>query len=217
MAGVFVSLVFDAVRDLDRGQLCTLLALADNANQSHNGRTWPSLATIAQRAACSERQVRYDLRIIEQKSWVVRVSTGEGGRGRATTYELRIDRMLEQLTEDKQKIYRRMMAQKPGNELPRIVKNTRQSTSLNPEAHFNKPGNGLHKTRQPIAPEPEVTGIEPERTSPAPAIPPPDFVKAAIGKISRKVTDPERPQQRTREEQLAYVREQTHLDQTRKR
>jgi Helix-turn-helix domain len=93
MSGDNVSLVFDAVADIDPRAKLVLVCLADHANKEHNGIAFPSVATLARRTGFCERTVRYYLRALEAASWISRASAGHGGRGMATRYQLNLTRM----------------------------------------------------------------------------------------------------------------------------
>lgn len=223
MAGVFVSLVLDAVHDLEAGVKLTLVALADRANQGRGGESWPSIADLATRAHRSERQVRYDLREIESKGWTIRLGTGEGGRGKATLYELQIAKMFAALPEKLAAQYRKELGDKPGNRLPPFPvdnsKETRQSAHKRGQSATVKGAISDMERGQPIAPEPEV---EPLRTEVQPARAPATTIKRSVQTLVNKLTTSnaqnlDHKPHLTREEQLAYVREQTKLAEARKR
>lgn len=172
VAGAFVSLVFDAVHDVGPSAKLTLLALADRANRRGGGQTWPSLRDIAERTDREERTVRTDLRVLEERAWIKRIGTGLGGRGKATTYQLSIERMLLSMPLKKAASHIRELRKLPGALLPGftwepVLVNPAVSNT-NPEVEGRNPDVSDTKTRTYSAPEPEVepefiTGSEPAR------------------------------------------------------
>lgn len=155
-----MSLVLDAVHDVDAGAKLTLIAMADTANAGDAGRTWQAVGTIASRTCRHERQIRMDLRALESADWIKAQGTGMGGRGRATTYQLNIDKMLAALNPKKAAAHCRVLKIKPGSTVPPIQ-------TVNPAVNVPKPGSPAHKTRQSTAPEPELKAFEPESSEPA--------------------------------------------------
>lgn len=80
--------------EVDQTTLLVLLSLADQANDE--GRTWPSVAHLAQRARCSERHVRRILKELEESGWL-RI---EHRAGRSSMYWLTIPTPDTQVTPD---------------------------------------------------------------------------------------------------------------------
>lgn len=207
MAGAFVSLVLDAVHDVEPSVKLTLIALADAANSDSAGRAWPSVATLAIRTDRHERQIRMDLRELEAHHWIERLGTGQGGRGKATTYALRVDLMAAALDPRKAAAHYRVLRKIPGITLPPMPQ-------LNPAVSSTKPGSEAPETRQSTAPEPELKAFEPEISEPARARTPAE-VQQAIAQLAkiktmRKKTDPEpeEKRERSRAEQMAWVADQ---------
>lgn len=66
----------------DRAELLVLLALADFANDE--GRCWPSMSGIAQKARITERGAQKIVRRLEETGWL-KIATG-GGRGCKNSY-----------------------------------------------------------------------------------------------------------------------------------
>lgn len=219
-----MSLVLDAVSDLN-GAKITLVALADRANKSHRGESWPSLADIAARADKSERQARDDLRLLENRGWLLRPQHG-GGRSRTTIYQLQIVNMLLALPSAKAEVHLRELRKlpgciPPGFRLPEasIAGNCEQ---LNAAAHRMKPGSGAQipgstppETRQSTAPELEVelesksTGFEPEAHAGTRADDIP--CKDAHPILRRLNIKQEKSPTLSAEEQIAYAKAKTGL------
>ena len=170
MAGIFVSIALDGARGCGPTAKLTLLALADRANTKDGGSTWPSLADIAERTDRQVRQVRVDMRILEDRGWIRAEGSRHGGRGRATVYRLNLEAMLRAMSPGKAAAYILHLQGIPGALSPGFIEETRQQNaefhSGNPAVsdtkaavHDTKPGSPAHETRQCTAAELEVTGI----------------------------------------------------------
>ena len=193
VAGRFVTLVLDGVREVPPNVLLTLIALADRANQKHGGEAWPSVADIAERTNRQERQVRDDLRTLERQGWINHVPSGRGGRGRTTVYQLNFAAMLHTMSAENAALHCRELRKIPGALPPGFTLTTKPCTQLQADANLavsntipgsfqQEPGAPAHETRRSSAPElkePELksTGVEPEgahaRASPSLTTPDP--------------------------------------------
>jgi DNA-binding transcriptional ArsR family regulator len=77
--------------NLEPAPQLVLLALADHA--SDNGHTcYPSVAYLAWKSNQTERTVQRHLRALEETGVVTRVAYAEGGRGKATVYQLHLEK-----------------------------------------------------------------------------------------------------------------------------
>lgn len=87
--------IWDDATDVDQTSLLVLLCLADYADD--RGRSWPSVARIAERARCSERHATRVLGELEKSGWVVRTLNP----GHSTTYTvvIRGDKMAPLIPE----------------------------------------------------------------------------------------------------------------------
>ena len=133
------------------GDLLCLLAIADNADES--GYAWPSMETIARKAAMSERGARKCVRKLSDMG-LITVETG-GGTGNSNRYQITACGIGEA-----------NQPQEPGTEFPHSEApanpeqhdtNTEQSSyfePLNPEQSDTKPGTPVPRNRQ----EPSLRG-----------------------------------------------------------
>ena len=135
MAGRFVTLVLDGMRGVPPNVLLTALALADRANQKHGGEAWPSVADIAERTNRQERQVREDLRTLEREGWINHVTSGRGGRGRTTVYQLNFAAMLYMMSSEKGALHCRDLRKIPGALPPGFTLTTRPCSQLRADAN----------------------------------------------------------------------------------
>jgi hypothetical protein len=160
VAGIYMSLVLDSVRDLTRGELLTLIAFADRAPFGKKtaptdvGRAWPSLADIAERTRASERQVRNDVRVIERREWMRAEGSKIGGRKLTSRYRLNVEKMLPLVDPKKLASYLLEFRAKPGSLLPGFVL---FSGPANPEVHDQKPGSTRPETRKCTSAEQVLT------------------------------------------------------------
>lgn len=151
------------------GSLLMLLALADFADD--DGRCWPAVKTLAEKARMSERNARYVLRALEQAGEIATV-VGGGRHGTSGYVVTAGANIAGAIPAGGQSLPGGKMLQKGGNPLP--------------------------KRGQPIAPEPSRTIIEPPvqiATPPAPptvdapidAIPEtvPTFTATVVGAMQR--------------------------------
>lgn len=69
-----------------------MLAIADWADDE-GGRIYPSIERLARKARCSERSAQTALRELEDEGYIEKVSTGKGGRGKTTNYQILLDRI----------------------------------------------------------------------------------------------------------------------------
>jgi len=213
MAGEFVTLVFDAMLDVEPSEKLVAVALADAANRTGGGRAYPSNATLARRTSLGERQVRDWLRSLEKKGWIERVAYSRGGRGMATVYRLQLERMIACVsrsqnpdTKKKAAVQFRVLSRLPGALSPGFVEEFARSMLQYPAVQQESPAAELHETRRSTAPQPEV---EPESIEPE--------VEPEGARASRSLdaqprlikTDnwqPEKRQHMSREEQIAAAR-----------
>src|SRR5436190_11789272 len=79
-----LSTVWDSGR-CEGGTLLVLLALADYSNDQ--GECWPHVDSLAAKARLTQRQTHYILRQLKTDG-VLAIQSG-GGRGRASTYQLK--------------------------------------------------------------------------------------------------------------------------------
>lgn len=128
------------------GDLLCLLAIADNADE--NGYAWPSIRTIAKKAAMGERGAQKCIKKLE-KEGLISIKIG-GGRSKTNAYQITTngigDRKKHQNTEQ--------------NTL-----NTSSSfTGINPEQSDINPEPAFHKPRTPVHPNSQEPPLEPEDT-----------------------------------------------------
>ena len=69
------------------GELLLALGIADHSHDDGT-RIYPSVRHLAHKTRQSERAVQYQLRDMESAKWLERMSSGYGGRGRATEYRI---------------------------------------------------------------------------------------------------------------------------------
>ena len=183
MAGEFVTLVLDAVMNVEPSAKLVLVALADHANRRDGGRTYPSNAMLAHRSCLKERQVRDWLRELEAQGWVERIAYSAGGRGMATVYRLNLAQMVSVMNvlggdEQRKKAaaHCRVLQKLPGALPLGFLLSTCASSATDA-----KPGSLRHETRQSCAQNPAVERpptsyeplepeVEPERAREAAAI-----------------------------------------------
>jgi hypothetical protein len=181
VAGVFVSLVLDAVRGCGSAAKLTLVALADRAPcgkltpPEDLGVARPSLADIAARTDREERQVRSDIGVLLEQGWITVEGDRKGGRNRPTRYRLNIPAMLDDLSITKAAEHCRVLAKIPGivppGFIPRALLGNPAVATPKPGSRSAKPGSPTLETRQSTAAEPVLTellqpGLEP-RDAPA--------------------------------------------------
>jgi hypothetical protein len=127
------------------GALLILLALADFADD--NGRSWPAVKTLAEKARMSERNARYVLRSLESSGEIATIVGG--GRGGTSGYVVTVGE-------------------------PAKGARVAGGQGLPGGKARRKGGSQLPKRGQPIAPEPSGTVNEPpEQQKAVPAAPPP--------------------------------------------
>ncbi|PIG09482.1 hypothetical protein CLU84_2393 [Comamonas sp. 26] len=61
------------------GEMLLALALADHASDD-GARVFPSIKALAEKTRQSERSVQYQLRRMQETSWLILVNAGNGGR-----------------------------------------------------------------------------------------------------------------------------------------
>ena len=119
------------------GNLLVLLALADNADEE-TWACWPSMATIARKAAMSERNARNCIRDLTERG-LISVEIG-GGNGRPSTYTILCSRT-----------YTRKRF--PGKDFPEKISQTRKNPADTRKISAD--------TRKPASGEPLEPSLEP--------------------------------------------------------
>ena len=69
------------------GEMLLALALADHSHDDGSN-IYPSIAQLATKTRQSERAVQYQLRRMEESTWLELVNEGDGGRGRRREYRI---------------------------------------------------------------------------------------------------------------------------------
>lgn len=132
------------------GDLLCLLAIADNADE--HGYAWPSVATIARKAAMGERGAQKCIKKLAEMG-LISVKSG-GGRNKTNAYQITTNGVgaghkhqnPEQNT--------------PPPSSPFKGVNPEQS-DINPEPAFAKPRTPVHPNSQELPKEPPVTPLSP--------------------------------------------------------
>lgn len=127
------------------GDLLCLLAIADNADES--GYAWPSMGTIARKAAMSERGARKCIKSLTDAG-LIEVEIG-GGRGKSNGYQITTNGMGETAKHNKAEQY-------SGNNVPSIDAVNPEQRGINPEQSRHKPGTPVPPN--PIEPSEEQVG-----------------------------------------------------------
>jgi hypothetical protein len=119
------------------GALLVLLAVADHADDE--GRAWPSVGTLAQRARLTERQVRRILNTLVASGELV-IETRGGGRNLSNRYRVTVNgdthvRVSEVIKGDAgDRVSEPLVGSKPGHPRPETL----TSTSINPDTHVSR-------------------------------------------------------------------------------
>ena len=119
------------------GDLLCLLAIADNADES--GYAWPSIQTIARKAAMSERGAQKCIRKLADAR-LIQVEIG-GGRGKSNAYQITTNGIGESTHHNNHEQY------SPNRVHPLEGQNPEQS-DINPEQSCTKPRTPVHPNRK---------------------------------------------------------------------
>lgn len=128
------------------GDLLCLLAIADNADE--RGFAWPSIKTIATKAAMSERGAQKCLAKLSDAG-LLSVEIG-GGRGKSNAYQITTNGISEHLKHNNPE------QSSPNRVHPLETINPEQS-DINPEQNDAKPRTPVHPNRKGTAKEPCVS------------------------------------------------------------
>lgn len=127
------------------GDLLCLLAIADNSDE--NGYAWPSIGTIARKAAMSERGAQKCIRRLIDAG-LIKVEIG-GGRGKSNAYQITTNGIGD--------------ADQHKNHEQNSVNTVQGFDAVNPEQYDTNPEQSRHKPRTPVHPNPIEPPKEQER------------------------------------------------------
>jgi hypothetical protein len=214
-----VTLVMYGLRNVSPAQKLLMMILAEHARRG-SAVAWPRVGKLADLACLKRRQVQENLRKLTRAEWISVEGSGKGGHALSTRYRVNVERLMKSATEyvrDDKKF-------KNGAEQRALIGALRcaVTTSLTSErrpaqgtAQFSA-SNGAPKhangaldrspTVRPSAPEPVLnpllTGFEPDAHARASGGA--STVSQTANPLIERIK-PERPRQRSREEQLAFV------------
>lgn len=130
------------------GDLLCLLAIADNADE--NGYAWPSVETIARKAAMGERGAQKCLKNLAQMG-LIRIEVG-GGRSKTNAYQITTNGI------GPQDGHKNPEQNTVNGSSPFIAENPEQPCK-NPEPPFAKPRTPVHLNSQEPSVEPSETDL----------------------------------------------------------
>jgi len=213
VASAYVGLVLTGMAGVDPSAKLIAIILADCANLSHQGVSFPSIATIMQRSNLSERQVQYHLRELTASNWIMPEGATHGGRGHATRYRLNLAKLRAAVGKDGAE---KGAADCTLTDPVKGAADRRVSEPVKGAMQGKKGAMDGIKRVQPIAPEPEGTVRDREKVAAAvlglrstllKKIQPekqPEKMPDATVQAQPIEQPPDRPQ-RTQEEQIAWI------------
>lgn len=127
------------------GDLLCLLAIADNADDK--GYAWPSVSTIAKKAAMGERGAQKCIRNLAENGLLI-VNSG-GGRNKTNAYQI----TTNGIGEEHKHINPEQNTPPPGSPFSKI---NPEQDDINPEPPFAKPRTPVHPNSQEPSKEPPI-------------------------------------------------------------